>query len=439
LTALGLVVFAAFNILLVRAIFAWIDRWLAQRKTREILGAVFMVLILSVQLLNPALRRHRQPSRTVTHEQAADQAEQYRRAKAEFQARYGPWLGAANAVQEWLPPGLAAMAVRQAAGQGSGLNGGAGMPGEALESLGVLGLYVLGAGGVLGARLKAEYRGESLGVAPKRAKVAAGLSKAGQGVAGTSTALAGGGVLDRSGPIAAVIEKEMRTLMRTLPLLYAIGAPLLLVLVFSSAFIRNGPAQHTFRLALPLCMVYAQLGFTRLFYNNLGAEGAGIQLYFLSPTPFRTVMLAKNLFHSAMFAVTIVIAGTLAMLRLGVPEAEVLAATGAWLVFSLPANLAAGNVFSLTLPYRVNPGRITRQGGSQASALGALLVQAVVMGLGAAVFALGWYLGKIWVAVPLFLVMAVGAYVAWTRVLRNADGMANQRRDTLIGTLMKEQ
>jgi len=441
-TALGLVVFAAFNILLVRAIFAWIDRWLAQRKTREILGAVFMVLILSVQLLNPALHRHRQTSTNAA--QKEDQAEQYRRAKAEFQTRYGPWLEAANTVQGWLPPGLAAQAVRQAAGHGSGLDDGAGEQWGSLESLGVLGLYVLGAGAVLGVRLKAEYRGESLGVAPKRAKLVAGQDKKGQekaglGVAGQSKARVGGGLLDGAGPIGAVIEKELRTLLRTLPLLYAIGAPLLLVLVFSSAFIRNGPAQHTFKLALPLCMVYAQLGFTRLFYNNLGAEGAGIQLYFLSPTPFRTVMLAKNLFHSAMFAVTIVIAGTLAMLRLGVPEAEVLAATGAWLVFSLPANLAAGNVFSLTLPYRVNPGRITRQGGSQASALGALLVQAVVMGLGAAVFGLGWYLEKIWVAVPLFLVMAAGAVVAWMRVLRNADGMANQRRDTLIGTLMKEQ
>ncbi len=42
-TTLALMIFAAFNILLVRAIFAWIDRWLAQRKTREILGAIFMV------------------------------------------------------------------------------------------------------------------------------------------------------------------------------------------------------------------------------------------------------------------------------------------------------------------------------------------------------------------------------------------------------------
>ena len=47
-TMLGLSVFAVFNILLVRAVFAWIDRWLAQRKTREILGAVFMVLMMSL-------------------------------------------------------------------------------------------------------------------------------------------------------------------------------------------------------------------------------------------------------------------------------------------------------------------------------------------------------------------------------------------------------
>jgi len=40
-TALALAVFAFFNILLVRAIFAWVDRWLAQRRTREIVSALF--------------------------------------------------------------------------------------------------------------------------------------------------------------------------------------------------------------------------------------------------------------------------------------------------------------------------------------------------------------------------------------------------------------
>jgi Flp pilus assembly protein TadB len=91
------------------------------------------------------------------------------------------------------------------------------------------------------------------------------------------------------------------------------------------------------------------------------------------------------------------------------------------------------------MPYRVNPGRITRQGGSQANALGALLVQALVMGVGAAVFGLSWTLHKMWLAVPIFLALAVGAVIVWVRMLRNADAMANQRRDSLIATLMKTE
>jgi ABC-2 type transport system permease protein len=164
----------------------------------------------------------------------------------------------------------------------------------------------------------------------------------------------------------------------------------------------------------------------------------GIQLYFLSPTPMRTVLLAKNLFHSVLFGLTILVAGALAVLRLGVPDVVVVAATVAWLLFSLPANLAAGNIFSLSLPYRVNPGRITRQGGSQANALGALLAQLATMGVGAAVFGLCWYLDKMWLAVPIFLMLAAGAIMVWIRGLGNADAMANKRKDALIAVLMKE-
>lgn len=431
-TALGLAVFAVFNIFLVRAIFAWIDRWLAQRKTREILGAVFMVLILSLQLLNPALHRHRNEphsaplGRNATKAQAQQKFQEYQQSKAEFRARYGPWLALANEVQQWLPPGLAAKALQQLAESRPAPEPQLG----SLESLGMLGLYVLGAGGVLAARLRAEYRGENLGVAPSRKKAAASRDK--------SARREGGGWLDGSGPIAAVMEKELRTLLRTLPLLYAIGAPLLLVLVFSGAFIRNGPRAQIFPLALPLCIVYAQLGFTRLFYNNLGAEGMGIQLYFLSPTPMRTVLLAKNLFHSVLFGLTILVAATLAILRLGVPEGVVVAATVAWLLFSLPANLAAGNIFSITMPYRVNPGRITRQGGSQANALGALLAQFVAMCAGAVVFGLCWYLDKMWLAVPIFLALAAGAIALWRRGLSNADAMANKRKDLLIAAVMEK-
>ena len=54
-TTLALGLFALFNFLLTRMIFAWIERWLAQRRTREILGILSLFVFLSFQLLNPNL------------------------------------------------------------------------------------------------------------------------------------------------------------------------------------------------------------------------------------------------------------------------------------------------------------------------------------------------------------------------------------------------
>jgi ABC-2 type transport system permease protein len=422
-TTLALAVFAVFNILLVRAIFAWIDRWLAQRKTREILGAVFMVTLLSLQLLNPALYQKRHSGRS--GHQA--QAEQLRAAKE----RYTPLLKKANAVQKWLPPGLAAAALSQAVEQDAQTGA---------ESLGVLSLYALLVGGILALRLKAEYRGENLGSAPARAKAAGGRALNPAAFSLPAAAHAGAAHRpDSSGPIAAIIEKDVRSLLRTLPLLYAIGAPLLLVLVFSGVFIKNGGGMTpAFPFALPLCMVYAQLGFTQIFYNNLGTEGAGVQLYFLSPTPMRTVLLAKNILHASLFTIVALTAGVLTSLRLGVPDPAIIAGTAAWVLFSLPCNLAVGNVFSLKMPYRVNPGRIARQRGSQANALLSLLAQLAVLAVGAAVFALTWALGDIVLAAPIFIILAVGALYVWWTVLGNAGTMAYERRDALMATLMKQ-
>jgi len=421
-TTLALFVFAIFNILTVRAIFAWIDRWLAQRKTREIVGALFLVAVLSLQLFNPALRqsRHNAPRN------GRQQVENYRRMGTEIQ----PWLQRASQVERWLPPGLAARILRRAAEQ---------QPGLATGSSGLLALYVLAAGGVLAARLKAEYRGENLGQAPRRktADPARGKKAAIQNKVDLRYLPSRPG---SSSPIAAVIEKEIRSLLRTLPLLYAVGAPLVLVLVFSGVFIRGGgPQGHVFSFALPLCMIYAQLGFTQVFYNNLGAEGAGIQLYFLSPTPIKTVMFAKNLLHSLMFGIVALTAAVLTGLRLGTPDATVAIATAAWLLFALPCNLAAGNVFSIKMPYRVNPGRISRQRGSQANALLSLLIQLGIISVGATVFAICSLTEKLWLAIPIFLVLAAIATFVWTRVLNNTDQMANGRRDLLIATLMKTE
>ncbi len=407
-TMLGLSVFAVFNILLVRAVFAWIDRWLAQRKTREILGAGFMVLMVSLLVLHSVLSQKRFEGSKSHKEEAAP--------LRETMAKYAPLLKTANKVQQWLPPGLSARTLQRAREK---------KPAAGFASLNMLGLWVVLAGGALAGRLKAQYRGQNLSWAPSRNEaIAAG----------------GGWTWGGSGPFAAILEKELRSLMRTVPLLWAMSVPALLVLAMAGVF-QHGPSSDvkSFPYAFPLCVAYALLGFTGLFYNNLGAEGAGIQLLFLSPTPIRTVFLAKNLLHSILFALVGLAAGVLSCLRLGAPPLVVLAGTGAWVVFALPCNLAAGIVFSLTMPYRINPGRITRPAGAQANTLPAMLIQAGVLGVGMLVFWLSWSLKIRWLPVPIFLALAAGAYLVWTRVLHYSDDNANQHRESLIATLMKAE
>src|SRR5689334_12172904 len=56
-TCLVLAVFGSVIILLVRALFSWIERWLAQRRTREIMGVLFFFTIVSFQLIGPIGRQ----------------------------------------------------------------------------------------------------------------------------------------------------------------------------------------------------------------------------------------------------------------------------------------------------------------------------------------------------------------------------------------------
>ena len=405
---LGLSVFAVFNILLVRAVFAWIDRWLAQRKTREILGAVFMVLIVGLLVINSVWNQKRYEGTKNHKEEAAPLREAL--------DKYAPLLRTANLVQQWLPPGLSARTLQRGIEQN---------PLAGFASLNMLGLWVVLAGGALAGRLKAQYRGQNLGWASSRDNAI------GRG---------GGWTLGGSRPFTAIVEKELRSLLRTVPLLWAVSVPMLFVVVIAGVF-HHSPSsdRNSFPYAFPLCVAYALLGFTGLFYNNLGAEGDGIQLLFLSPTPIRTVLLAKNLLHSILFVLVGFAAGVLSCLRLGIPPFVVLAATGAWLVFALPCNLAAGIIFSLTMPYRINPGRITRPAGAQANSLSAALIQLGVLGVGVLVFWLCWSLKNPWLAVPIFLALAGCALFVWLRVLHYSDDNANQRRDSLIATLMKAE
>lgn len=394
--AVVLLAFAAFNVLLVRAIFAWIDRWLAQRRTREMVMALFFIAILSLNFLNPAFHQGGQYSQ---------------RSKAETVQ----WLHKAERVQVWLPAGAAAQSL-MAAGQGNAP--------EWIEFLALLGIYGAAAGGALSFRLGSEFRGESFGEAPARAK---------------AEAHSGRWLLDGSGPIAAVFEKEFRVVTRAVPLLYGLGAPLVMVFLFAGMFRQSGHGHFNGALGLPISVAYVMIGFTQLIYNNLGTEGTGIQVLFMSPTPIRKVILAKNLFHAALFAVDAAAVTVLARIRYGEISLLMLGITWAWLLFALPVHLAAGDLFSILMPYRINLGRIGRQKGAQANALLSIVVQLVVFGIGAGVYLICTTFHQVEMVIPILLVLAIAAVFGWLQVLARVDLLANRRREDLVAELARTE
>jgi ABC-2 type transport system permease protein len=123
--------------------------------------------------------------------------------------------------------------------------------------------------------------------------------------------------------------------------------------------------------------------------------------------------------------------------RLGMPNDVILLTTSAWLLFVLPVNLAVGDIFSLTMPYKINPGRISRQRRSQGAALLSLLVQVGLVAVGALVYLFSSVMETPLLAVPIFLVLGAVAAFVWFKILGNSDNMANQRKEQLIAALTK--
>jgi ABC-2 type transport system permease protein len=391
-----LAVFAAVNLILTQMIFAWVERWLAQRRTRETFAVLFFLALISLQLIGPVLGRYGEQSR------------------AEFR-RIGQ---VASPIQAVLPPGIAASALASAA---------SGSRAMAAGFLALLGLYAAAILRVLGVRLRAQYRGENLSEVTRDALPLmrrAGVRK-------------GWELPFVSGPVAAVLEKELRYLGRSGPMLLTFVTPVIMLVVFGVRGRSGGFLERSPELALPVGAGYALLLLTNLIYNNFGADGGGVQFFLASPATLRSVILGKNLAHMAVLAAEILLLSLGVSLLFRPPSAFAVLTTVAGLMFAVPINLAAGNLLSLYAPKRIEFGTFGRQRASQTTVLASFVLQIVVFGvLGFTIFLARWY-GRPWLAVFCFLAMAVAAMAAYGFAMSRVDRVAMARREILTSELSK--
>ncbi len=400
-TLLVLVTFALFNLVLMQTIFAWLERWLAQRRTREIMGVIFILTMLSFQMIGPMIERFGKGE----HPQLSQAT------KTAVQA------------QALLPPGIAAGAIAKTV-NGQLLAGGA--------SLLTLAALTAAVGSLLHIRLRAQFHGENLSEVAARPTVlqVQGL-QVGWNLSGVSQ------------PIAAVFEKEVRYLARSGPMLLTLVMPIfMLVIIRMGGVNRSGLHQPSLLsrspdIAFPAAAAYAILVLTNLVFNSFGGDAAGIQFFFASPVMFRQIVLAKNLTHASILAANTAFAWIAVSYLYGIPHLAVSIATVAGLLFAAPLNFMAGNLMSIYSPKKRDFATFGRQNVSQTTVLASFGLEIVIVAVGIGVFAIARLYGIQWIATVLFLVLAAITIPIYVIVLRRIDGIAIERREALLAELCR--
>jgi ABC-2 type transport system permease protein len=395
LLACGL--FAIMNALLERLIGSWLARLLARRRTREILIAIFILLMVSLQFSGMLLER-------------------WGRTLAPELARIRPILQA-------LPPAFAGQAIASAA------NGS--YAGYALGLAGVT-AYGLLFGVLLWQRLRAQYRGEDL----SETSTPATQRKERAVVSPETTAFL-------PPTISAVVMKEIRYLRRNSILLVNLAIPLVLVLVFSSRGMHfhssggRGGMPLSRDWLFPAAMGYVLLLMMGPAYNCFGYDGRGIQTLFAAPIRFRDVLLGKNFVLSLALFVEAVLTAALLTLRSGLPRLPVLAGTGAALVFATLGQLVIANWSSLQFPRKLEFGSMRNQRASGMGVLLALGVQIVLLAACTGIFLLGGWLGNPWIPSGIFAVLAVAAGSGYVASLDPLSALAEKNRERLLEKLWR--
>jgi ABC-2 type transport system permease protein len=396
---LVLLTFAFFNLVLMQTIFAWLERWLAQRRTREILGVLFILFMLSFQLIGPTMERLQKKPRPELSK-AVEMATQ---------------------VQGVLPPGLAAGAIAQVVHAQYFFG--------AMSFL-LLGTVTLAIGSLLHLRLRAQFRGESLSEA------------AAQPTAVQAQPLSAGWIVPGfSQPVAAVFEKEIRYIGRSGPMLLTLIMPIFMLLVFrlgpANPMRRSGFISRAPDMAFPAAAAYALLVLTNLVYNSFGADSGGVQFFYASPVGFRQVVLGKNLTHAAILIANTALAWIAVAFFYGAPALAVSIATLAGLLFAAPLNFTAGNLLSIYSPKKRDFATFGRQNVSQTTVLISLGVQIVIVGAGTAAFLIARFYHNLWIAVLVFLALSAISFPLYVMVLGRLDDIAIERRETLIAELCR--
>ena len=239
-------------------------------------------------------------------------------------------------------------------------------------------------------------------------------------------------------PLAALVEKELRSLFRTprFRLVFLMG--------FTFGFLIWVPLWHGFRAIQSqpppdfpaVVSVYALLLLSEVvFWNVFGFDRSAAQLYFTAPVPFSRVLAGKNLAAAVLVALEVSLVAVVCLL-LGLPigGAKILETYAVVLVLCLYL-LATGNLSSLYYPRALDPDQTWgRASAGRFQALGMVLFP--VLGLPVLLAYLARYAFKSQLAFYGMLALAaLGGGVYYLVALGSTVRAAEKRKEKLLAAL----
>jgi ABC-2 type transport system permease protein len=406
---LVLAVYALMNIFLMRMIGAWLERWLANRRFREIFGALMALTVVGFQFLN------------------------FQRPQSHGLGGRNSWvlniLHSSGSQLHWLPPGFAANAILQAS-----------HPVAALALFtGLLANTALFAA-VFAIRLRKQFLGEYLSEGASR-RASERTSQRNLARTQQAGAVAKAASTENARPafppiVAACLRKEWLTLRGNGMQLIGMLTPLFFVVILNRSVFRGHSTYF-----LPGAIAYVLFGVLAGLYNIFGADGLGVQVYLLAPVRLRDVIVAKNLMSLAVIVAEAGMAWVLVSMltRTPIPLA-IQVSTGLWTILVIGANLALGTMRSIQAPRRFVPGQAQRRRSTPTDRTSGLLIMLVLFGSMALQFPvtlLCRYFDNPWLGAWIFGPLAFAAVAAYALLLHNADRFILAHRDVFAEELCK--
>ncbi|HEX4230194.1 MAG TPA: hypothetical protein VHZ07_16080 [Bryobacteraceae bacterium] len=240
-------------------------------------------------------------------------------------------------------------------------------------------------------------------------------------------------------PMAALLQKEFRSLLRMPRFRLIFGlACIFSVLVFIPLVLNGSRVGFIANNFLPIVNIYGLLIMGEvLIFNVFGFDRKAVQIYFITPIPFDTVLKAKNL--AALFFILIQslsVTFVAAILRIRVTPVDLANAVGTALVIAVFL-ISAGNLTSVYLPRPMDPNQTFRRqtsGKLQLWLLGSFIGLSVPVGFA---FLARWAFDSEWAYLAVLLVDLMIGWIIYRLSLDSATQQALRGTEDLVDKLSK--